>query len=96
MGGGGGFPKLRVPFGGPSIKDVNILGSLLGSPYFGKLLYGDSNGTIIGIHSPTLPQAPVSQKQFGAPACALDIATGLHKEQFGVPQNGGSLGDRTP
>ena len=28
-----GFPKLRVPFGGPSDKDCNILGSTLGFPY---------------------------------------------------------------
>ena len=32
-----GFPKLGVPFGGPNNKDHNILGSILGSPYFGKL-----------------------------------------------------------
>ena len=33
----GGFPKLWVLFGGPHNKDYNILGSILGSPYFGKL-----------------------------------------------------------
>ena len=33
----GGFPKLGVPFGGPNDKDYSILGSILGSPYFGKL-----------------------------------------------------------
>ena len=33
----GGFPKLGVPFGGPFHKDYSILGSILGSPYFGKL-----------------------------------------------------------
>ena len=32
-----GFLKLRVPFGGPNSKDYSILGSILGSPYFGKL-----------------------------------------------------------
>ena len=33
----GGFPKLGVPFWGPSNKDYSILGSILGSPQFGKL-----------------------------------------------------------
>ena len=33
----GGFPKLGVPFGGPHKKDYGILGSILGSPYLGKL-----------------------------------------------------------
>ena len=33
----GGFPKLGYPFGGPHIKDYSMLGSTLGSPYFGKL-----------------------------------------------------------
>ena len=33
----GGFPKLGVPFGGPHNKDYSILGSILGSPYLGKL-----------------------------------------------------------
>ena len=28
-------------FGGPYNKDYGILGSILGSPYFGKLLYGE-------------------------------------------------------
>ena len=32
-----GFPKLGVPFRGPKNKDYSILGSILGSPYFGKL-----------------------------------------------------------
>ena len=31
----GGFPKLGVPFGAPYNKDYSILGSILGSPYFG-------------------------------------------------------------
>ena len=35
----GVFPKLGVPFGGPHNKDYGILGSILGSPYFGKLPY---------------------------------------------------------
>ena len=34
----GGFPKLGVPFlGVPIITDYSILGSIFGSPYFGKL-----------------------------------------------------------
>ena len=33
----GGFPKLGVLFGGPNNKDYSILGSILGSPHFGKL-----------------------------------------------------------
>ena len=33
-----GFPKIRgYLFGGPIKKDYSILGSILGSPYFGKL-----------------------------------------------------------
>ena len=35
----GGFPKLGVPFWGPYNKDYSILGSRMGSPYFGKLPY---------------------------------------------------------
>ena len=35
----GGFPNLGVPFWGPHNKDYNILGSILGFPYFGKLPY---------------------------------------------------------
>ena len=35
----GSFPKLWVPFWGPYNKDCGILGSILGSPYFGKLPY---------------------------------------------------------
>ena len=34
-----GFPKLGLPFEGPSNKDYSIFGSVLGSPYFGKLQY---------------------------------------------------------
>ena len=35
-----GFLKLEVPFlGGPYNKDYSILGSILGSPYLGKLPY---------------------------------------------------------
>ena len=36
-----GFPKLGVPFGSPNSKDHSMLGSLLGSPYFGKLPFSD-------------------------------------------------------
>ena len=33
-----GFPKIRATFfGGPHIRDYSVLGSILGSPYFGKL-----------------------------------------------------------
>ena len=37
----GSVLKLGVPFlfGGPHNKDYSILGSILGSPYFGKLPY---------------------------------------------------------
>ena len=35
----GGFPKLGVTFWGPNNKDYSIWGSMLGSPYFGKLPY---------------------------------------------------------
>ena len=36
-----GFPKIRgTIFGSPHNKDYSILGSILGSPYFGKLPYG--------------------------------------------------------
>ena len=41
----GSFPKLGVPFGGPYDscydKDYRILGSILGSPNFGKLPHTD-------------------------------------------------------
>ena len=37
-----GFPKLGVPYWGPHNKDYSILGSILGSPYFGKLPYRDN------------------------------------------------------
>ena len=33
----GGFPKLGTPFRGPDNKGYSILGSILGSPYLGKL-----------------------------------------------------------
>ena len=35
----GGFPKLWVPFWSPHNTDYGILGSILGSPYSGKLPY---------------------------------------------------------
>ena len=39
------FPKIRgTLFGGPHNKDHSFLGSMLGSPYFGKLLYRGSIG----------------------------------------------------
>ena len=49
----GGFPKIRgYPFKGPYNKDYNVLGSILGSPYFGKLpngfgLPGRFNGSVL-------------------------------------------------
>ena len=37
----GGFSKIRAyPFGDPHNKDFSIVGSILGSPYSGKLPYG--------------------------------------------------------
>ena len=33
----GGFPKLGVPFGGPSNKDYTILGSIIGVPLFREI-----------------------------------------------------------
>ena len=35
----GSFPELGVPFWGPHNTNTNILGSIFGSPYFGKLPY---------------------------------------------------------
>ena len=35
----GGFPKLKIFFGGPLKKDYSILGSILGTSYFEKLPY---------------------------------------------------------
>ena len=36
------FPKVRgTILEVPIIRTINILGSILGSPYFGKLLYDD-------------------------------------------------------
>ena len=50
-----GFPKLGVPFlGGPHNKDYSILGSILGSPYFGKL------------PNPLNTKSPTSKSQSGA------------------------------
>ena len=34
--------------GGPNNKDYNILGSILGSPYFGKLPFGTCPKTLLG------------------------------------------------
>ena len=41
-----GISQYGVPFGGPHIKDYSISGSILGSPYFGKLpsLWGLGKG----------------------------------------------------
>ena len=35
-----GFPKLGVHLGVPKIRTIVYLGSILGSPYLGKLPYG--------------------------------------------------------
>ena len=41
-----GFPKIRgTLFGDPHIKDYSILGSILGSPYLGKLPYTQENAS---------------------------------------------------
>ena len=37
------------PFGGPNSKDYSILGSILGSPYFGKLQYGSKGFGVEGL-----------------------------------------------
>ena len=37
----GGFPKVGVPFWSTYNKDYGNLGSILGSPYCGKLPYGN-------------------------------------------------------
>ena len=43
-----GFPKLGVPFlGGPYNKDCNVLGSILGSPYNGKLPLWSLCGSLV-------------------------------------------------
>ena len=40
-----GSPKIRHTFvEGPHSKDYSVLGSFLGSPYFGRLPYWDSTG----------------------------------------------------
>ena len=44
----GGFPKLGGSLiGGPYNKDYSILGSILGSPHFGKLPYVASDGILM-------------------------------------------------
>ena len=37
----GGSQNSGYHFGGPNNKDYSIMGSILGSPYFGKLPYKD-------------------------------------------------------
>ena len=39
-----GFPKIRGTFLGIPSKDYSQLGSILGSPYLGKLPYGGNTG----------------------------------------------------
>ena len=42
----GAFLIMGVPFRDPHSKDYNILGSILGFPYFGKLPF-----TVLGLRS---------------------------------------------
>ena len=59
----GCFPKLGVPFWGPNNKDYSILGSILGSPYFGKLLYRlCGGGPIKGCTANLVQQGLLAQK----------------------------------
>ena len=39
-----GFPKIRSTFLGVPIRTIVFLGSILGSPYFGKLPSGEFYG----------------------------------------------------
>ena len=43
-----GFPKIRGTFLGVPIIRISILGSILGSPYFGKLPYDEHKTTEFG------------------------------------------------
>ena len=59
------FPKIRGTFlGGPHNKDYNILGSILGPPYFGKLpgvVLGAQRGFRVqglGFYSPQFESSP--------------------------------------
>ena len=50
-----GFPKIRgTILGGPYNEDSSILGSILGSPYFGKLPYTYRAMQIVSINLRTL------------------------------------------
>ena len=53
------FPKIRDPcLGGPHNKDYYILGSILGSPNFGKLSYRPQNTIVLIMGTPkTAPLA---------------------------------------
>ena len=42
----GVFPKLAVPIGGSHSKEYRVLGSILGSPYSGKVQNGWFQGII--------------------------------------------------
>ena len=56
-----GFPKIRgTILGGPYNKDCNILGSVLGSPYLGKLPCGGASETIALLMSVILLAAQAS------------------------------------
>ena len=43
-----GFPKLGIPFGWSHNEDYSISGSILGSPYFGKIPYMDLSQKVLG------------------------------------------------
>ena len=64
-------PKIRGTFlGGPKNKDYNISGSILGSPYFGKLPYDGclSSLQVLNCYGQCLCDSiPSLQKYFGEP-----------------------------
>ena len=75
----GGFPKLGVPFGGPNNKDYSILGSILGSPYFGKLPYppnpsieGNQEGPLIRVQG----LRRISSGSASGPFCLISLSPG--------------------
>ena len=62
----GGFPKLGVPFGGPHSKDYKILGSILGSPYFGKLPYPERSQGWFNVTLPSLDPNMIFDARYDA------------------------------
>ena len=62
----GGLPKLGVPSWGSHNKDHRILGSILGSPYFGKLLPQPKGlSWKDGRASPRLPKQVIGEPRVG-------------------------------